>query len=73
MITRLMVAPPSRFPREARLDSGSFDFYQIVGISEAETAFARTHGGPALLELLVARGCFPVTDPDRKEVTSGVA
>jgi hypothetical protein len=73
VISRLMVAPPSRFQREARLESGSFDFYQIVGISESETAFARAQGGPALLDLLVAHGGFPVTDPDRKEVTNGVA
>lgn len=72
VITRLMVTPPSRFRREASLESGTFDFYQIVGISEAETAFARAHGGPALLERLAASGCFPVTDPERKEVTHGV-
>lgn len=67
-LTRLMLAPPSRFPREAQMDSGSFDFYQVVGISEAEAAFGRSQGGAALLELLVANGYFPVTDPSRKEV-----
>jgi hypothetical protein len=72
VLTHLMVAPPSQFPREAQLDSGSFDFYQIVGISEAEVAFARSHGGLALLELLVAHGYFPVTDPDRKEISNDV-
>jgi len=70
MLSHLMAAPPSRFPREAQLDSGPFDFYQIVGISGAEAAFARSHGGSALLKLLVAHGCFPVTHPDRKEVTA---
>jgi|SRR5678815_2684123 len=70
VLTHLMVAPPSRFSREAQLDSGSFDFYQIVGISEAEASFARSHDGSALLELLVAHGYFPVTDPDRKEIAT---
>jgi len=73
VLTHLMIAPPSRFPREARLDSGPFDFYQVVGISEGEAAFARAHGGSALLEVLVAHECFPVTDPGRKGVTNGVA
>jgi hypothetical protein len=68
VLTHLMLAPPSGFPREAQLDSGPFDFYQIVGISEAEAAFARSQDGSALLELLVAHGCFPVTDPNRREV-----
>jgi hypothetical protein len=73
LLTRLMVAPPARFPRDAQLDSGSFSFHQLVGISEAETEFARAHDGPALLELLLAHGYFPVTDPDRKEVTYDAA
>jgi hypothetical protein len=73
LLTHLMVAPPSYTPREAQLDSGPFDFYQIIGISEAEAAFARSHHGSALLELLVTHGCFPVTDPDRKQVTAHAA
>jgi len=67
-LTYLMLAPPTRFPREERLESGSFDFYQVVGISAAEAAHARSHDGPALLELLVAHDYFPVTDPDRTEI-----
>ena len=73
VLSYLMLAPPSRFPREAQLESGSFDFYQAVGISEAEAAYARSNNGSALLELLVAHGCFPVTDPDRREVTTDAA
>jgi Suppressor of fused protein (SUFU) len=69
LITRLLIAPPSRFPRKAQLDSGTFEFFQLVGISETEASFARAHGGSALLELLVEKGGFPVTDPDRNEVT----
>lgn len=65
----LMLAPPARFPPDARLDSGTFDFYQVVGISEAEAAYARSHDGSALLELLIAHRYFPVTDPDRNEIT----
>jgi hypothetical protein len=68
-LTHLMLAPPVRFPREAQLESGSFDFYQVVGVGEAEVGYARAHGGPALLEALVARGFFPVTDPERNEVS----
>ena len=67
-LTYLMLAPPNRFPREAQLESGSFDFCQVVGISEAEAAYARLHDGSALLRLLVAHDYFPVTDPDRNEI-----
>lgn len=69
ILTHLMLAPPSRFPREMQLESGTFDFYQVVGITEAEAAYARANDGPALLKLLVSHGYFPVTDPDRTEVT----
>lgn len=67
----LMLAPPSGYPREATLNSGTFDFYEVVGISDAEAAFARDRGGPSLLHRLSSAGYFPVTDPDRPEVVLG--
>lgn len=70
MLTYLMLAPPSFFPREVQLESGLFNFYQVVGISEAEAAFARLHSGSALLELLISSDYFPVTDPARNEVST---
>ena len=69
VLTYLMLAPPSRFPREIELESGPFALYQVVGISEAEAAFARSMGGQELLDLLSADNYFPVTDPDRPEIS----
>ena len=69
-LTHLMIAPPPHFPREAQLETGPFEFFQVVGVTESEVAFARQHGGPALLELLVAHHGFPVTNPDRGEITT---
>ena len=68
LLSWLMLTPPAHFRRDAQLESGPFDFFQVVGISEREAACAREHGGPALLGLLNAHGFFPVTDPDRAEV-----
>ena len=67
-ITILMFAPPTGFPREAQLESGSFEFYQMVGITEAEAAYCRSHDGAALVEILKTNGAFPVTNPDRQNV-----
>ena len=64
----LMLAPPTGFPRQAQLDSGPFEFYQLVGITESEAEYARSHDGAALVELLRAQGAFPVTNPDRQSV-----
>ncbi len=72
LLTLLMLAPPLRFAREAQLESGPFDFFQIVGISEAEAICAQSRGGSVLLEQLVAHDYFPVTDPDRHEITEDV-
>ncbi|HXJ61799.1 MAG TPA: suppressor of fused domain protein [Verrucomicrobiae bacterium] len=65
LLNYFMLAPPTRFPRRAHLESGPFDFFQIVGVSAGEAAYARSNGGSALLEILTADGHFPVTDPDR--------
>jgi hypothetical protein len=73
VLTNLMLAPPARLPREVELETGPFDFYQVVGISDAEAAYARSHDGQALLDLLVEYGYFPVTDPDRSEVVTDAA
>jgi hypothetical protein len=68
VLTWLMLAPPIGFPRQAQLESGPFEFHQLVGITEGEAGYARSHGGPALLEILRARGGFPVTNPDRQSL-----
>lgn len=67
-LTFLMLAPPVGFLRRAQLESGPFDFYQVVGITEAEAAYARAHDGAELLEILQANGAFPVTNPDRQNL-----
>ncbi len=66
----LLLAPPPHFPREITLESGSFIFTQVIGISTLEAAYARAHGGPALLELLLRDGHSPITDPSRREVVA---
>lgn len=38
-----MLAPPSGFPRQAQLEPGPFDFYQVIGITETEVEYARSH------------------------------
>jgi len=63
-----MLAPPMGFSRRAQLDSGPFEFYQLVGITESEAGYARSHDGAALIELLRAQGAFPVTNPDRQSL-----
>jgi|SRR5579863_3113659 len=68
-LTWLMLAPPDGIPRQAQLESGTFDFYEAVGISDAEAEYARTFGGDVLLELLKAHDYFPVTNADRNDVT----
>ena len=65
-LTHIMIAQ-SHYPRQY-LPSGSFIFQQLVGISESEAAFARTHDGEALQILLTENGAFPVTDPARRVV-----
>lgn len=67
-LSRLMLTPPAGVPEQCQLESGSFDFYHIVAISEAETEFARLQGGVQLLERLAAEGFFPINDPARKEL-----
>jgi hypothetical protein len=67
-LTWLMLAPPVGFARQGLLESGPFEFHQLVGITEAEAEYARSHDGSALVEILKTRGGFPLTNPDRQGV-----
>jgi len=48
-----------------------FNFFQVVGISEAEAAYARVEGGEELWKLLQVYSFFPLTDPRRPSVLTG--
>lgn len=65
-LTHLLVAP-SAWPQQQLL-SGAFVVQQLVGISESEAEYARSHDGRHLRQLLAAAGAFPVTDPWRRPV-----
>lgn len=67
-LTFLMLAPPAGFPRRAQLESGPFDFYHVIGITEAEATYARSHDGLKLVEILTTHNAFPISNPDRQSV-----
>ncbi len=71
VLTWVLLTPPTGFPRKARLQSGFFNFVEVVGISEVEAAYARAEGGEELWKLLQVYGFFPVTDPQRPSVLTG--
>ena len=56
------------FHRQTQLESSPFEFSQLVGITEAEAGYARSHDEVALVEILRAHGGFPMTNPDRQNV-----
>lgn len=53
------------------LESGFVDLRTVQGVTEDEVAFARAHGGPALVGCLTGAGVYPVTDPARGGVRCG--
>ena len=67
-LTWVMLAPPTGFARAQKLVTGWFEFSQVVGISEAEAAAARVHGGPLLVKGLQQEGAFPVTITERRSI-----
>lgn len=64
----LMLAPADPATGTHQLESGVFELVRVVGITEAEAAFARVNGGDALVEWLRAAAVFPVIDPTRRSV-----
>jgi len=62
---RTVMLAPSPYGIEQQLESGTFDFVQVVGITEEEALYAKENGGPTLLDRLKNAQAFPVTDPRR--------
>lgn len=52
-------------PKEFRLPSGEVILVGFTGITDAELAFAKANGSPALIEKLRTAGYHPVTNPGR--------
>ncbi len=65
LVRNLLIVPPEHIAAQARLDSGVFDLFLCVGITDAELQFARAQDGPGLQKLLLHHGYLPVTDPSR--------
>ncbi|HKW48356.1 MAG TPA: suppressor of fused domain protein [Gemmatimonadaceae bacterium] len=66
----LLIAPTSSPASFFQLESGQVELMTLVGITEDEAEFARTHGGDMLVEQLQRDGAFPVTLPERHSVLS---
>jgi Suppressor of fused protein (SUFU) len=64
-LEHVVIGRPTHFSTSFQLASGQVDLLQIVGITEVERDFAKTHSSEALIKILIERGCYPVTDPTR--------
>jgi hypothetical protein len=62
------IAKPRHYPSVAQLDSGKFDFLQVVGITEGERDYAKSTSTEDVITFLEKQGAYPVTDPGRTEV-----
>lgn len=55
-------------PQDFSLPSGQVILVGFTGITDAELAFAKANGSPALIERLRAVGYHPVTNPHRRSL-----
>ena len=64
----VLAAPPEPLPGQFQLESGLVDLMLCLGISDAETRFAKANSSDELLEKLRAAGGYPLTDADRRSI-----
>jgi hypothetical protein len=65
LLTNILVSPPLGFEGQHKLLSGSFEFLNLLGITEPEKKHAQTNDGQALFEILRKHNAAPITDPAR--------
>lgn len=67
-VRNLLVGEPVICPKQLELASGVVDLMEVVGITDREMDFARSQGGPSLVDVLKHHGVWPVTDAGRVSV-----
>jgi hypothetical protein len=67
-VRNLVTCEPQNFPDRFELPSGVVRIMQFVGVTDAELDYARDHGMPELVKMMVAVRCFPETVPSRNSV-----
>jgi hypothetical protein len=70
LIRFMALTKPGHYPGTGQLDSGKFDFLHVIGITEAERNFAKSHGTEELIAILEKEGAYPVTNPGRTEAAT---
>ena len=67
-IAAMVIAPPFQLPENIDIKSGSVDFLQIVGVTEAELTHAQETSSEALIEMLIEETGGLITAKQRKSV-----
>jgi hypothetical protein len=65
LVRNLVTCEPQNFPGRFQLPSGVVRIMQFVGITDEERDYARNHGMPELVKMMVAAQCYPETVPSR--------
>lgn len=67
-LRNLILVERENGPQEFSLPSGEVILVGFTGMTDAELAFAKAHGSPALIEKLRDAGYHPVTNPNRRSL-----
>jgi len=67
-IRNLVVVEREDGPQAFSLPSGKVMLFGFTGVTDAELAFAKINGSPALIDRLREAGCHPITNPNRKSL-----
>jgi len=67
-IRNLVVVEHEDGPKRFSLPSGKVTLVGFTGVTDAELAFAKSAGSPALIDRLRDIGCHPITNPNRESL-----
>jgi hypothetical protein len=68
LLSHVVLAKPKHYPSTFSLASGKVDLLHLIGITESERDYAKSHSSDELVELLIQHGAAPITDPHRNFV-----
>jgi len=67
-IRNLVLVEREAGAQEFSLPSGKVILFGFTGVTDAELAFAKSDGSPALIDRVQEAGCHPITNPRRRSL-----
>ncbi len=64
-LTHILIVEPDHYKKSFNLVSGRVDFLHMIGITQSEYEYVKSHNSEELIQVFKKKGIYPITDRSR--------